>query len=94
MFGGFSPSLRDIYKMGPVAIAGASTSWVRWIQEALFINEAREYPMTEDLQNILDRLHYNMDYMSLDILMVLLIALLSRVTAFLLLHFLDRDKQK
>eukprot|EP01118_Nematostelium_gracile_P002568 TRINITY_DN12798_c0_g1_i1.p1 TRINITY_DN12798_c0_g1~~TRINITY_DN12798_c0_g1_i1.p1 ORF type:complete len:211 (-),score=31.76 TRINITY_DN12798_c0_g1_i1:19-651(-) len=94
MFGGNNPTLRDLRNMGPVALIGASTSWVRWIQEALFINEAETYPLTETITDKIEWMGYDMDNYKMDLGMAIVIGIVVRVVAFVLLVFKDRAKQR
>src|SRR4051794_17702109 len=64
-----------------VAIVAASTSWVRWTQEALFIKEIETYPRTEAITQLIDTFDYDMKFYPLDLSMVFILGFSARVLA-------------
>ena len=70
-------------------------SFIRWAQEAFYLNEIKHYVgIFDDVQSGMDLFEYKFSDESLCIWMTFLIGLIGRVLAYVALALKDRDKRK
>lgn len=94
MFSGVRPTLPELAKMLPPFSLISYTSFFRWLTEAYYISEIRNWAALYNITSGLRVFDYHLDHFGLAIGIVIGMGLLCRCVALLCLELLHRDQRK
>jgi len=95
MFGGARPTLPEIQQMFPLLHVMPYTSYIRWAQEALYIEEISEWAKVQgvNIQPSLDLFDYHLDDYNTCMIMTAVFGVGFRVLAFAAMMLLNRHQK-
>lgn len=93
MFGGSRPTLVQIKSMFVLLQAMPYASYIRWAQEALYLEEIREWGQVVNIQPSLNLFDYHLDDYQLCMVLTLVFGVIFRVLALVAMTTLHRDQK-
>ena len=95
MFGGARPTLPEIQKMFPLLHAMPYISYIRWGQEALYLQEIRKWSEIQgvNVQPSLDLFGYSFDDYALCVILTAAFGVLFRLLALIAMIVMNRDQK-